>query len=204
MKKQFAALLAALSLLPTLALAQDYYTLPEIREQAKDGWHETYTDKYGRETVVDIDVEVYGGENAPVLKTKPAWYAVQPEKLDAGAEWRSEHGQIVIWHQNPADFVIQGMEKLESIGEEAFSATALTSFTVSQACSSIPSKAFYDCRCLKDVVILSMNTTIEEDAFSKSEARLSDAELTIHCFSNSLAESFARSQKWKVNLFNQY
>ena len=68
MKKQFAALLAALFLLPTLALAQDYYTLPEIREQAKDGWHETYTDKYGRETVVDIDVEVYGGENAPVLK----------------------------------------------------------------------------------------------------------------------------------------
>ena len=61
MKKQFAALLAALSLLPTLALAQDYYTLPEIREQAKDGWHETYTDRYGRETVVDIDVEVYGG-----------------------------------------------------------------------------------------------------------------------------------------------
>ena len=63
MKKQFAALLAALSLLPTLALAQEYYTLPEIREQAKDGWHETYTDKYGRETVVDIDVEVYGGRN---------------------------------------------------------------------------------------------------------------------------------------------
>ena len=68
MKKQFAALLAALSLLPTLALAQEYYTLPEIREQAKDGWHETYTDKYGRETVVDIDVEVYGEETAPVLK----------------------------------------------------------------------------------------------------------------------------------------
>ena len=68
MKKQFAALLAALSLLPTLALAQEYYTLPEIREQAKDGWHETYTDRYGRETVVDIDVEVYGEETAPVLK----------------------------------------------------------------------------------------------------------------------------------------
>ncbi len=48
------------------------------------------------------------GENAPVLKTKPAWYAVQPEKLDAGAEGRNEHGQIVIWHQNPADFVFGG------------------------------------------------------------------------------------------------
>ena len=68
MKKQFAALLTALSLLPTLALAQEYYTLPEIREQAKDGWHETYTDRYGRETVVDIDVEVYGEETAPVLQ----------------------------------------------------------------------------------------------------------------------------------------
>ena len=32
------------------------------------GWHETYTDKYGRKTVVDIDVEVYGEETAPVLK----------------------------------------------------------------------------------------------------------------------------------------
>ena len=99
---------------PELLAAQEYYTLPEIREQAKDGWHETYTDKYGRETVVDIDVEVYGGENAPVLKTKPAWYAVQPEKLDAGAEWRNEHGQTVIWHQNPADFVFGGRERREA------------------------------------------------------------------------------------------
>ena len=79
MKKQFAALLTALSLLPTLALAQEYYTLPEIREQAKDGWHETYTDKYGRETVVDIDGRCTGkklrqcsrsaGENTGNLRT---------------------------------------------------------------------------------------------------------------------------------------
>ena len=108
MKRVFAAGALLLALTPNFAAAQEYYTLPEIKEQAKDGWHETYTDKYGRETVVDIDVEVYGGENAPVLKTKPAWYAVQPEKLDAGAEGRNEHGQIVIWHQNPADFVFGG------------------------------------------------------------------------------------------------
>ncbi len=87
MKRVFAAGALLLALTPNFAAAQEYYTLPEIREQAKGGWHETYTDKYGRETVVDIDVEVYGGEKAPVLKTKPAWYAVQPEKLDAGAEW---------------------------------------------------------------------------------------------------------------------
>ena len=68
MKKQFAALLTALSLLPTLALAQDYYTLPEIREQAKDGWHETYTDRYGREIQVDIDADVFGEQTAPLIK----------------------------------------------------------------------------------------------------------------------------------------
>ena len=30
-------------------LAQEYYTLPEIKEQVKEGWYETYTDQYGRE-----------------------------------------------------------------------------------------------------------------------------------------------------------
>ena len=68
MKRVFAAGALLLALTPNFAAAQEYYTLPEIREQAKDGWHETYTDKYGRETVVDIDVEVYGEETAPVLK----------------------------------------------------------------------------------------------------------------------------------------
>ena len=38
----------------------DYYTLSEIRQQAVQGWHETYTDKYGRVRQVDIDVEVFG------------------------------------------------------------------------------------------------------------------------------------------------
>ena len=63
MNRVFAAGALLLALTPNFAAAQEYYTLPEIREQAKDGWHETYTDTYGRETVVDIDVEVYGGRN---------------------------------------------------------------------------------------------------------------------------------------------
>lgn len=50
------------------ATAQDYYTLPEVREQAADGWHETYTDKFGRTVDVDIDIEVFGEEKAPVLR----------------------------------------------------------------------------------------------------------------------------------------
>ena len=50
------------------ALGEGYYTLPEIREQAETGWHETYTDKYGRMRRVDIDIEVLGEEKAPVIK----------------------------------------------------------------------------------------------------------------------------------------
>lgn len=63
------ALLLALACTP--ASAQEYYTLPEIREQAAQGWHETYTDKYGRQTTVDIDVQVFGDEKAPVMKSNP-------------------------------------------------------------------------------------------------------------------------------------
>lgn len=55
-------------LLSNIGQAQEYCTLPQLREQAKEGWHETYTDKFGREVVVGIDVQVFGGESAPVLK----------------------------------------------------------------------------------------------------------------------------------------
>ena len=69
MKKRFTILLVLLlTLVCVAASAQEYYTLPEIREQAATGWHETYTDKYGRETTVDIDVEVFGEDVAPILK----------------------------------------------------------------------------------------------------------------------------------------
>ena len=60
-----ALLLAALA---SSAAAQDYYTLPEIREQAANGWHETYTDKYGRTRQVDVDIDVFGEDAAPVIK----------------------------------------------------------------------------------------------------------------------------------------
>lgn len=69
MKKSFAILLLLLlTFVCAVASAQEYYTLPEIREQAATGWHETYTDKYGRTRQVDIDIDVFGGETAPILK----------------------------------------------------------------------------------------------------------------------------------------
>ena len=70
-----------LMLLHSTGLAQEFFTLPEIREQAAQGWHETYTDKYGRETTVDIDIQVFGGETAPVLKVGfPLYMESQSDK----------------------------------------------------------------------------------------------------------------------------
>ena len=60
--------LVGMCLAASAGSAQEYYTLPELREQAKDGWHETYIDKYGRTTVVDIDTPVYGEDQAPILE----------------------------------------------------------------------------------------------------------------------------------------
>ena len=86
MKKRFAVLLALLlTLVCSSVSAQEYFTLPEIREQAAAGWHKTYTDKYGRETVVDLDVEVFGEDVAPVLRIQDMdddW--PNPDLLDEG------------------------------------------------------------------------------------------------------------------------
>ena len=69
MKMKIAMLLALIMLCAcTAASAQEYYTLPEIREQAAAGWHETYTDKYGRTIPVDLEIEVFGEDVAPVIK----------------------------------------------------------------------------------------------------------------------------------------
>lgn len=81
MKKRLTILLALLlTLICIAASAQEYYTLPEIREQAAAGWHETYTDKYGRETTVDIDIEVFGEETVPVIKA--CWGKTKEYRID--------------------------------------------------------------------------------------------------------------------------
>ena len=100
MKKSFAILLVLLlMLICAAASAQEYYTLPEIREQAAAGWHETYTDKYGRETTVDIDVEVFGEDVAPVVKVKPSKFEIDSTLLEEGTVLTDR----TIYRNNPAD-----------------------------------------------------------------------------------------------------
>ncbi len=66
--RRIVLLALVLMLASTAVYAQEYYTLAELREQAAEGWHQTYTDRYGREIVVDIETPVYGFDRAPILK----------------------------------------------------------------------------------------------------------------------------------------
>jgi len=107
MKKTMMMLAALLLTLACAAgQAQDYYTLSEVREQAACGWHKTYTDRYGREIAVDVDVQVFGEDIAPVLEAKPAQYRVNGDALPEGATWRDDSG-VSIELNNPANFVFQ-------------------------------------------------------------------------------------------------
>lgn len=101
MRKAICWILMTLLMLPVMAQAQEYFTLSQVREQAAAGWHETYTDKYGRETVVDIDVEVFGEEVAPVLKVRFAGYDVDTSLLPEGTQGRND-GSIVLYLNDPA------------------------------------------------------------------------------------------------------
>lgn len=61
-------------MLAQVSWAQEYFTLVEVQAQAVQGWHETYTDKYGRTVPVDIEVEVFGKEYAPILRVGVSEY----------------------------------------------------------------------------------------------------------------------------------
>lgn len=93
MKKVFWSIGVTVALLfgcTAAGIAQEYYTLPEVREQAVGGWHETYTDKYGRDMTVDLDIEVYGEDVAPVLKAR--WHEPQEvrEKYNSPSDRSNE------------------------------------------------------------------------------------------------------------------
>ena len=68
-------------MLTSVAAAQDYYTFPEVREQAAAGWHQTY-EAYGRQIVIDVDPEIPDVEQVPIEKL----VAVKREAPAAGEE----------------------------------------------------------------------------------------------------------------------
>ena len=100
MKRRLTVLLAALlALCFGAAIAQERCTLSQLRVQASSGWQETYMDRYGRRIAVDIDVEVFGAEAAPVVKVKPSRLEIDCALLEDGAVFTDR----TLYRNNPAD-----------------------------------------------------------------------------------------------------
>ena len=83
--KRFVCLLAALLMLTTCALAEEYVTLAELREQSAQGWNETYT-AMGREVAVNAEISQFPEADAcPLVSVDPLTIAEDDERLD---KWR--------------------------------------------------------------------------------------------------------------------
>ena len=51
-------------------LCQEYLRLEQLKQQTPPRWVETYQDRYGRSTEVDIDIQIYGNTDAAIYKLK--------------------------------------------------------------------------------------------------------------------------------------
>ena len=51
-------------------LCQEYLTLEQLKQQTPPRWVETYQDRYGRSTAVDIDIQIHGNTDAAIYKLK--------------------------------------------------------------------------------------------------------------------------------------
>ena len=79
-KKRFLILLLCLVLLPLSSLAAQHITITELREQAAQGWHQTY-EAHGRTISVDVQPHVPEVTAFPVLACVVAHQQPQPDPL---------------------------------------------------------------------------------------------------------------------------
>lgn len=80
--KKLLILLAALLLMSTAALAEDYVTLAQLREQASDGWHKTYQ-AYGREVVAKADPSwMTESDTCPIIEVEGVGFEEGDERFD--------------------------------------------------------------------------------------------------------------------------
>ena len=85
--KKLICLLAALLLLTSCALAEEYVTLGELREQAAQGWNETYT-AMGREVVVKAEMGRFPEVDAcPLVTVESVTMAEDDPRLD---KWKTQ------------------------------------------------------------------------------------------------------------------
>lgn len=86
MKARMTVILAlVLALICGAAMAEEYVTLAQLREQAKAGWNETYT-AMGREVVADAEMDWFPeADTCPLVRVDPLVIEENDERLD---KWR--------------------------------------------------------------------------------------------------------------------
>ena len=65
-------------------LCQEYLTLEQLKQQTPPRWVETYQDRYGRSTEVDIDIQIYGNTDAAIYKFRTIPLKMSGEKGEEG------------------------------------------------------------------------------------------------------------------------
>ena len=90
--KKWICVLAALMLVSACALAEEYVTIAELREQAKAGWNETYTAK-GREVVVSAEMDWFpeDADTCPLVTVDPLVIEEDDPRLD---KWEAPYSSI--------------------------------------------------------------------------------------------------------------
>lgn len=97
MKRKQAMICALLALLTTLPMGgqaadKSMYSVSEIREQAKDGWHKTY-EAHGRTIAVNVPIHVPEVDAFPLLKVSPMPPSMVAPITKQGSKWGDiEHG----------------------------------------------------------------------------------------------------------------
>ena len=89
------------------AYSQAYFNLKDIKELSPQNWQESYIDKYGREVDVDIEIQVFGENTAPILRlTYPNNSFISDEWDDVNA--RENNLFISISKNNPHRTISSG------------------------------------------------------------------------------------------------
>ena len=138
----------------------------------------------GVDLILSTEEPTYAGHHFLGWSTNPDATTAQYQPGDTYTE-DADLILYAVWEQILPDFVLPA--SLTTIEEEAFYGGAFTYAQVPAQVTHIGSNAFADCSKLRNIDILGMNTTIDQNAFSGVDQNA----LTIHGLAGSSAESFA-------------
>ena len=100
----------------SVAEAQEYYTIEQVKEQAAAGWHETY-EAYGREIVVDVEAYIPDVDRVPVERLEFARMEPLVTEEETGLKFVVYPELNVFGYQTPV-FLEETPGKIEQINGE--------------------------------------------------------------------------------------